>query len=228
MIYITEEEFLDIKSNHINMDLLETKGLANNGVLNDKYYLLQSKLYYYLNQILDKKLGLNSIEGLFRDSKLPPVSNDEKDIYQHLSPNQYFYLRNNFYIENLMVEEINTILNYNELDQNLENFILTNLRKLFVPSTINYDNLVTNFGPNNIEYSAPIDSIVLGLRFSEEEPIGLTEDEIFDKYCDNREKIETFKEKAIEVFKNKMNYDVKVIEYFSNDIKKNENITFSR
>ncbi|MCI9279266.1 MAG: hypothetical protein HFJ02_00510 [Bacilli bacterium] len=220
MKYINKDNFLDMQFNYLNMSLLETKGLANSGKVNDHYYLLQSKLYYYLEQILNKKLELKEIENLFKQAQINPVMDDEKDIYQDLAHNKYFYIRNNFYVENFMVNEINKILNSNELTEEVEKLILDNLKKILVPSDLNGENLITNYGPNDLLYSAPVDCIVLGLRFSEDYDESLSENEQFKTYCEKREKIEQFKSKAEEVFEKKIHYGIKIIEYFTDDIKK--------
>lgn len=232
MKYITKENEKDLKMSMIDINLAETKGLANNNSLNDNYFLIQSMYYHYLELYLDKKLGIKDLETNFT-SNYHSVKEEDKDIFQYLSSNKYIYIRNTLYVEKLPQDIINhflTINNVGELTLEIENMIEKTYKDVITTSLFDRtESFETNFGPLNPLYSAINDALVLGIRFAEEDDSYYeSEDAWFDDYCTRRQCIEKLKEEMNNRYSEVLGCPVKVIEYFEESINKIENIQLNK
>jgi hypothetical protein len=132
----------------------------------EKYIELLEKYTKLFINYLNKECRFYEYEDYFdkRRDIFVPINENEKDIYQLLSkPLKYFYIRNNFYIENLSEEEINTLLSSEE--ENNE-FVKNTFNKLLVSK----DNIAKNtaFGPLTSMFIAPSDSVVIGFRYDDQ------------------------------------------------------------
>lgn len=224
MKYITKDNKDDLKISSINIDLANSKGLADNNGLTDKYFYIQSLYYYYLELYLNKKLNIEDLESKFT-SNYRYVKDEDKDIFQYLSSNKYIYIRNTLYIEKLPINIINYLLNNNDvgiLTQEIENIIESTYKEVITTNVFNHiESFETNFGPLDPMYSAENDALVLGIRFAEEdESLYESEDKWFEDYCNRRECIENLKEQINNHYSKVLNCNVKVIEYFEDSVNK--------
>lgn len=223
MKYICENDYEDFFPNTININLANEKGLANDGKLNSIYYMVQSKYYRFFEEFLNKKLNLSSLESLLesKNQNFKAVPEEEMDIYQYLSSLKYFYIRNTLFIENLSREDIKKILDNDEMNDDIENIIATTYKSVIKVSSFKDDEFATNYGPLSSNFIASNDSLILGIRFKEEnEDEYSSEDDWFEDYCNRREIIEEFKKFAKELFCTKLACKVEIFEYFSEDVKK--------
>ncbi|MGN1371402.1 MAG: hypothetical protein ACI4XM_03920 [Candidatus Coprovivens sp.] len=221
----TEEFFPNI----IDYEEAKQKGLADESTINEKYLQIQSLYYYYLNNYLSRVLHLEEFEQylLNMNRNHPLVSEEEKDIYQKLSSNNFFYVRNTLYIEQLTLEEINNLLSAHEKQdiKTINQIIETTYKKvLTIPNQ--KEIYETNYGPLSSIYFAPIDSLIIGLRFGiENESKYPNSDEWFKDYCKRREIIEGMKSRLLKEWNNNLDIDCRLIEYDENSIKKKTNLS---
>lgn len=98
-----------------NMELIMSKGLCDNGILNNKYYTLYRNYKILLDKYLVYKFNLKMYDEKISNSglKFVSVKDEDMDDYQNNSfmGLKYIYLRNNLYVEKLSVEDINLLLN---------------------------------------------------------------------------------------------------------------------
>ena len=229
MKYIKKDNENDLKISMIDISLANSKGLADNNGLTDKYFYIQSLYYYYLELYLNKKLNIKELESKFT-SNYRYVKDEDKDIFQYLSSNKYIYIRNTLYIEKLPINIINYLLNHNDvgiLTQDIENIIESTYKEVITTNVFNHmESFETNFGPLDPMYSAKNNALVLGIRFAEEdESLYDSEDKWFEDYCNRRDFIESIKNKYSVQYSEILKCNVKIIEYFNDDIDKlNTNI----
>lgn len=225
MKIITSTDAKDFYPNSIDIALATAKGLANDGTLTD-YYYVQSLYYYYLEYYLTNILEIRKAEQEITDysAHFEKVPTEEEDLYQSLSSNKYFYIRNTLYVENLNKEDILTILNSNPTVVTNE---IIELIKRTMKSVITQrhfeaeDGFYMNYGPLEPDYTHPNNSLIMGIRFAEEDDsLYESEDAWFDDYTNRRAYIENKKKELAEQWSKTLGIDTRVVEYFEQSIKK--------
>lgn len=228
MKIITSKDAKDFYPNSIDIALATAKGLANDGVLKD-YYYVQSLYYYYLEYYLNAVLGIRKVEQEITDysEHFVKVPEEEEDLYKSLSSNKYFYIRNTLYVENLSRKDIITILNSNptEVTDEILNLIKRTIKSVITQGLFEAeDGFYMNYGPLEPDYTHPNNSLIMGIRFAEEDDTSYeSEDAWFDDYTKRRAYIENKKKELSEQWSKILGIDTRVVEYFEQSIKKKIN-----
>jgi len=188
------------------------------------YSLYMELMYKYLL----KKTDIINYDNILTNKGYKFVSNGNQDFYQNFSDEflRFFYIRNNLYMDRLTNEEIEflgnklSISNF-ELDKETENFIEKTYKKLIFENVSgNYDsNFEVNFGPNNPMFFAPVDALVIGVRYNEE--FG---ENFIEEYLIKRDFIEKIRVEISEKLNKVLSVPVAVIYYNNDSIKKNNNL----
>ena len=229
MKYIREQDSQDMIPRAIDLTLAEAKGLANRQNLTEEYFNVQSLYYHFFDLYLEEKLRLSDYEKQLKTicPNMDSVSDEEKDIYQYLSNHKYFYIRNTLHVENLLIREMRTLFNHEKdefLSDEVRDMIENTYRKVIVTNSPKQSHFMTNYGPATPDYYAFNDSLVLGIRFAEEDERKYpSEDAWFQDYCLRRQNITNFKEEITKRFSDVLGLDVRVIEYFQDSVKKKMN-----
>ena len=183
--------------------------------------------YYYrqLIEYLNGKLELTKYDLNLSNSKnnFIPVPEDKMDIYQRLSSSllKYLYLRNNIYIEKLSNEEILQLRNFMQQqvtisDRELYNFIESTYQKVISETK---EVTTMNYGPENPDFFAESNSIIIGLRtddFADSDKI-----ENWSELHDKREfELDFFLNYLKSEFNGKLPIPVSVIRYNDFSVKK--------
>lgn len=127
--------------------------------LYSKYYLF---FINYLNEIIDIKRIEKDITKV--NNILKPVEIEQKDLYQSLSPYNYIYIRNNFYIERLTQDELNILMNNNEYNDITKELIKNTYPKIINPYIDKDVDLL--YGPDAKRFLSSSKNIVIGIRFN--------------------------------------------------------------
>lgn len=181
MIKISETDLDGIISN------IETQ-FADISKEEKKQYLERFCLYRNMfTKYIIEKINLKEYDEKIKNSNLNIKPNDLKDmdIYQYFSSEllEYFYIRNNIYLERLSLEETSfldeRIRNKNDkLDEEVINYIENTYKKVIVEV---YDNqqegIVCFYGPNTARFAAPSNALIIGMRYDEFVEDGLSDDE---------------------------------------------------
>lgn len=165
-----DEEYLLLERPNIR----EECNIKNNEEMNN--YLAVYNVYSdLLIQFLIKKYHLLDADKELekRIDSFPEVPSSEKDLYQHLSEGylKYFYLRNNIYIERLTKEQLNYLFSIYQsgnlkLNSQYEKFINDTYLKVILENE-NEKGVNVNYGPDNLKYYKPSNSIVIGVRYNQ-------------------------------------------------------------
>lgn len=147
------------------------KGLLTEfGEMDEKYY----KVYRVYKKLVELMLSENSTlkryDNMLKQSELnfKTVEEEDKDIYQKNSIFNYFYLRNTLYIECLPKDIIEHLLNIDEKKIKLglkERNILAGTLMAVITNNHPEESYNTNYGPFDMAYLAPINSLVIGVRY---------------------------------------------------------------
>lgn len=187
--------------------------------------------YYYkqLIEYLIGKLELTKHDQNLSNSKnnFIPIAEDKMDIYQRLSSSllKYLYLRNNIYIENLSNEEILQLRYFMQQQATLSNQVLYSFIENTYPKVIQESKEITtmNYGPENPDFFAESNSVVIGLRtddFADSDKI-----ENWSEIHDKREfELDFFLNYLNSEFKGKLPVPVSVIRYNDFSVKKKTNL----
>ena len=203
-----------------------------------KVYLAEYSLYSsFLYDYLIKHTSIKRSDDTLKNSTIyefPTISEDDMDLYQYLSIGKlnYFYIRNNIYIERLSKEEheflVNRIKNKKyEFDDEVDKFINDTFKKLIFENVDekNTPNIDLNFGPSSsYSFYASNDSLVIGERFYPYVK-DLSTDELRQKYMDRQMYISDYLNKVKEILTNELKMNVAVIEYDEGSIKKKDSLT---
>ncbi len=136
------------------------------------YTVYRELLSKYLIHLLDLTTYDNEIKNSKLQFKQIEISN--MDIYQKFDSDKlnYFYLRNNIYLERLSSEEYNFLYNKMlsghkfDLDEETIAFIENTFKKVTFED-VNRNGYITNtnYGPEILEYIVPNNSIIIGFRY---------------------------------------------------------------
>ena len=196
-------------------------------------YLNLSTLYRSLLNEYIKQLGLENYENAIKNSELNfiPVNSLDQDFYQYYNNSNldYYYIRNNIYIDRLTEKEKEYLQNklnahdYSLGDQDI-NFVSQTLSKVIkeVHETTP-EPFEVNFGPLSTDFFAQNDALVIGFRYDSFNDNGIDEDAFADNYEKQREFCLSLNKQLEIQLQNRLQIPVKVIEYDENSIKKNSN-----
>ncbi len=231
MKYITKEDVNDFIPSRINISLAESKGLALNGELRDEYFLLQSIYVNLLEIYLSSLFNIESIEQKLSSANFRSVEDEEKDIYQYLSNNKYFYIRNTMYVEKLSNEDIKLLLSKKDevSDPNLISIICKTYKDVITTDDFKMQEFNISYGPQTGSYFKPNNSLVIGFRLAEEdESLYSSSDEWFKDYCARRQYISNLLPKLEEEFNSKINCECSILEYNEESVKKKTSNNYTK
>ncbi len=136
-----------------------------------EYLELYQKYYKLILKYFIKKFKLAEYDKSLKDNedKFVMVKKENMDIYQYLSSDDlnYFYLRNNFYIEHLTQGERNYLkkLNVNGIE---DAFIIKTLKRVITEIPDAQDKKISLcFGGDSLEFYKLNGSIIFGVRYDE-------------------------------------------------------------
>ena len=163
-----------IKSNQKYFDNLEDS-------VKEKYLVLYSKYSNMLYKYLINKIDLLKYDDLLKNSqeKFQKIATDKMDMYQLLASEflNYLYIRNNIYIERLTEDEKIYLQNLSEYD---ESFIEKTYKRVILEMPDESSNMMTLFGPDDIKYFKPVNSLVIGIRYVKyDKDLNMDEEEWF-------------------------------------------------
>lgn len=149
---------------------------------------MENNYKYFAFKYIYEKIGLNQVESelITNGIKYLDYQDEEDSLYRTIS--KFFNLKNNIDISLLSEEElemfkkyfsipIEEVLNNNALLNEIYSFILKTIPKVLFPKV---EENHCYYGPLNINYIAPRDSIVLGFNYYEFD-IEENFDEVYDK-----------------------------------------------
>ena len=190
-------------------------------------YSIYRKLF---SEYIIDKLQIKNYDFELMNSNLNFVKVIEKDmdIYQNFNKEilNYFYIRNNLYIERLTPSERKILYtkflsgDYS-LDENTK-VIIENSYKRIIFEDIHKDgsNCYINMGPDNSDYYVPNQSIVIGFRYDEFNLNNLS-DEQWDNLHDKQLLyLSEFLLKMSKEISSKVNIPIQVIKYNEYSVKK--------
>lgn len=166
----------------------------------NSYALYVNFLYDFFKRNTCLKRYDNEIKNN-REYSFPLVEESDMDIYQYMSKLNYFYLRNNIYIERLSVDELNYLSTASIYDSEMDKFIRSTLKRvIFEDTDLN-------------------DTLVIGERFNDND-MNLSK----EMNSDRKKYISELCSRLQNELSRDLSMNVKVIEYNDESIKKSENI----
>ena len=190
--------------------------------------MIYSACRYLLTEYLSEKLNLKSFDDRLTNSGLNYIKVDESamDVYQHFSRNSlnYFYLRNNLYLERLTNEELAFLesrINSGSciLDDDTKRFIDGTFKKLIFEDVQGNGagNMMANFGNGSsdvaLRFMAINNSVVIGARFDDFNTNGLDDSTWNALYMRQRENMDIVTSEIEKIGSSKLNFPVKAIKY---------------
>lgn len=161
-----------------------TKEELNTRICSEKIENIDPSIYSLYHSLITlyfiNGIDLKNIDNIFSQSNLnfPKVNEKDMDIYQYLSSDylNYFYIRNNLYLENLNKDELNFLINKKDeiLDIETINFLNNTILKVI------YDkNHKENYYANvpNKDYLLQNNKVIIGFRYDEFKDVSLSDDE---------------------------------------------------
>lgn len=223
---IINEENFDTRFPKLNESLFND--MDNN--MKETYLEIYSIYRKLFSEYIIDKLQIKNYDFELTNSNLNFVKVIEKDmdIYQNFNKEilNYFYIRNNLYIERLTPSERKILYtkflsgDYS-LDENTK-VIIENSYKRIIFEDIHKDgsNCYINMGPDNSDYYVPNQSIVIGFRYDEFNLNNLS-DEQWDNLHDKQLLyLSEFLLKMSKEISSKVNIPIQVIKYNEYSVKK--------
>lgn len=223
---IINEENFDTRFPKLNESLFND--MDNN--MKETYLEIYSIYRKLFSEYIIDKLQIKKYDFELTNSNLNFVKVIEKDmdIYQNFNKEilNYFYIRNNLYIERLTPSERKILYtkflsgDYS-LDENTK-VIIENSYKRIIFEDIHKDgsNCYINMGPDNSDYYVPNQSIVIGFRYDEFNLNNLS-DEQWDNLHDKQLLyLSEFLLKMSKEISSKVNIPIQVIKYNEYSVKK--------
>lgn len=209
--------------------LLERPNLINECNINtddemSEYLALYNVYNNFLIQYIMKKFHLINVdmEMIKHKERFAEVPYDDQDLYQKSANGylKYLYLRNNLYVERLTSEEKNYFLSLynqgiNELNDNIENNIEKTYLKVILENP-NENDIFINYGPDNMKFMAPTNSLVIGIRCNEFSSLSSNDTDLYLKTISDLQMTKRFLEASI---KSKFNIPTTVIIYNEYSVK---------
>ncbi len=163
-----ETRFPNLNSNFI--DILDKDSI-------EVYLELYSAYSYFFRKYITDKLDLKKYDYKLTNSNLNylKVEDENMDIYQDFSKNvlNYFYIRNNLYVERLTSDEkkyvyAKFVTNDDVMSDTMTHFIETTYKKVIFEDISSDGHLYDiNYGPDNPMYYAPNDALIIGVRYDD-------------------------------------------------------------
>ncbi len=223
---IINEENFDTRFPKLNESLFND--MDNN--MKETYLEIYSIYRKLFSEYIIDKLQIKNYDFELTNSNLNFVKVIEKDmdIYQNFNKEilNYFYIRNNLYIERLTPSERKILYtkflsgDYS-LDENTK-VIIENSYKRIIFEDVHKDgsNCYINMGPDNSDYYVPNQSIVIGFRYDEFNLNNLS-DEQWDNLHDKQLLyLSEFLLKMSKEISSKVNIPIQVIKYNEYSVKK--------
>ena len=216
---IINEENFDTRFPKLNESLFND--MDNN--MKETYLEIYSIYRKLFSEYIIDKLQIKNYDFELTNSNLNFVKVIEKDmdIYQNFNKEilNYFYIRNNLYIERLTPSErkilyTKFLIGDYSLDENTK-VIIENSYKRIIFEDVHKDgsNCYINMGPDNSDYYVPNQSIVIGFRYDEFNLNNLS-DEQWDNLHDKQLLyLSEFLLKMSKEISSKVNIPVQVIKY---------------
>lgn len=152
----------------------------------EKYHKLTLKYLLKKLPLLDYDKTLKNNE-----SKFIQVEKENMDMYQYLCSDDldYFYLRNNLYIEHLNTEELDYLKNV-DVNGEEDEFIEKTLQKVITELPDRKVSLC--FGSDNLKYFKPNGSLIIGVRYDEFSDKIPDDENWLDTYTSIKDELEMF------------------------------------
>lgn len=173
-----ETRFPNLNSNFIN--ILDEDDI-------EIYLELYSAYSYFFRKYITDKLDLKKYDDKLTNSNLNylKVKNKNMDIYQNFSRDvlNYFYIRNNLYVERLTLDEKayvyqKFVTNDDVMSDKMICFIESTYKKVIFENMNNDGQLYDiNYGPDNPMYFAPNNALIIGVRYDDFNLNGQTDEE---------------------------------------------------
>ncbi len=223
---IINEENFDTRFPKLNESLFND--MDNN--MKETYLEIYSIYRKLFSEYIIDKLQIKNYDFELTNSNLNFVKVIEKDmdIYQNFNKEilNYFYIRNNLYIERLTPSErkilyTKFLIGDYSLDENTK-VIIENSYKRIIFEDVHKDgsNCYINMGPDNSDYYVPNQSIVIGFRYDEFNLNNLS-DEQWDNLHDKQLLyLSEFLLKMSKEISSKVNIPIQVIKYNEYSVKK--------
>lgn len=159
----------DLMINNINN--VFNKMYSKTDLFCKRYYVYR----YLLTNYLIKKLNLIEYDAKLKKSELKflPIHENEMDFYQYFSKDSlnYFYVRNEMYLDNLSIDEVNLldmfIRNFNSNNNEMMNFIEKTYKKVITKYIGHKENYKIFVGPDSINFVVNDGNVVVGIRYDE-------------------------------------------------------------
>ncbi len=178
---------------------------------------------YFLTEYLLRKLLLKKFDEEVSNSGLEflPIKENSMDIYQLFSSPilQFFYVRNDLYLSRMTEEERNFFKSRIRernivIDEEISAFIEKTYQKVIFKDVFhNGSSCMAFYGPENLNFSAPNNSIVIGFRYDEFNMNGLSEDDWQSRYDKQSYFSYSLLKRMNEELKDKLKVPVIVIKY---------------
>ncbi len=227
MKVITKENLETMFPNNIdyNLETMDKETL-------DAFLNLYSYTQTLLNVCISEMLGVKRYDSYLEYNSLhfQQTKEEDMDIYQYIGSSvmKYLYVRNNLYLERLTEEERRFLIdkmlkNDFSIDEETKKILESILAKAIVEIKKTSGELeLTNFGPELPEYFAPMNALVIGLRYDEFYEGDLSDEDWDVQYERQKEEIAKLISQLTNELSAKINIPVKVIPYNEFSIKKNQ------
>lgn len=209
----------------IDMEEANTKSLVSNGELNENYFKVLIIYKKILNKYLSEILNLKKYDELLKNSKFKYVPNlkENYDIYQYTSNMEmdYFYVRNNLFIERLNNEQIDKLkhcYDNNQLTQDAYNIIKDTYKDVIKYYKDKPNEMNVPYGPFNPSFFAPNNSIVIGLYIDYFAENGLNDNEWKKNFFNQKLEVNNLIKQMQDEFSKSIDIPVTIIQYDENSI----------
>ncbi len=194
------------------------------------YLQLYSYLQILLNVYVSEYLGLERYDAYLEYSELKykKVKEEDMDVYQYLGSSvmQYFYIRNNLFLERLTKEERDFFVekmveeNY-KVDEKMKDYIKNILSRVIVETEKTRGEVgLTNFGPDIPSYFAPMNALLIGLRYDEFYHENMTDEEWDFSHEQQQKDLDKLISQLNLELESKLDIPFKVIQYNEFSVKK--------
>ncbi len=186
-----------------------------------------------VSKYLIEKLNLKQYDNMINNNPLnyKKVDIDKMDIYQKFNSRylNYFYIRNNIYLEHLSRKEYDFLFqklnseNVFSIDDNTLNFLEQTYKKVIFEDALGNGNIVyVNYGPETIDFIAPNNSIIIGIRYDMYDNSENLDNSSWDtRFLKQQDYITSLLKRMYDEYKNK-EILVNIIQYDVWSIKKNK------
>lgn len=174
-----------------------------------EYILLETRLQEYDNKIKNSELSF------------PVINKNDMDFYQVFSNEvlNYFYIRNDLYIEQLSQDEVTELLerinsNNYEFDKNAQEFVKKTYKKILKEEDSNKQN-ANGFGRKVLYGGIAVDenALVLGMKFNEFADEGIFGNQWIEVYKKRIEFINYIFQEVKKEIEEKLDIPVEIIKY---------------